>query len=519
MAYLRHFLALVIAATLWVRPGFARGESTPVLVEMSVGPAVLDEAALREAIALELDCPVVTNRSASHSGEILIKSLSREQVSVTFVPVDNRPPLKRSLALPQTPERRVQLIAWLVGNLARNEAADWLANHQREKLSELAKNAAATPESSGPNAPKPVAPGDTAAQQPDAGAPSNLPVGNAANKRADTSDKHASGEHNPPLALTFHSFNLALWHRLLELHPDSETSRFALHLGLGYGRVGAIRGVGFDLLHHRSEVAVRGMVGSFGWTRAARTQGVAWSFGVVTAEQPLTGVDLAGLFAVREGDISGAQIAGFASIASGTLEGVQAAAVFAKHAGTLRGAELSYGVNWANAVDGVQFGTVNVAGDVRGVQFGLVNVAHRVDGIAIGLINVADNIRTQAELWSERNYLENVGVRYVVSPLTFGVSSGYDSVHNRVRFLAGLGVRFTYKQIAFAPSVDVGFVMDQVRDNAVVRGHENDLRLAFEWQLVPKVLAITAGPALALRSDSGPAKQLWPRWFAGVTVF
>ena len=263
---------------------------------------------------------------------------------------------------------------------------------------------------------------------------SRLPAANAANKQNATTAKNAPVEQSAEPELHYYPFNLALWHRVLEWHRDSESSRFALHLGLGYGRVGAVRGFGFDVLHHRSDVETRGASGSLGWTRVSRTQGVAWSFGVVTAERNLNGVDFAGLVALREGDVWGAQVAGLASIESGSLTGAQTAALFTKHDGPLRGVQFAYGANSADTVEGVQFAAVNVANDVHGVQFGLVNVAHRVDGVAIGLVNISDNVRTQAELWSERNYLENVGVRYLYSPLTFGISTGYDSLDNRVRF-------------------------------------------------------------------------------------
>ena len=144
MAWLRRVSTLAMVAALLMLTGAARGETTPVLVELSVGSDVVDEASLRAAIGRELECPVVVNRAVNHAGEVRVKSLPSGQVSVTFVPADDRAALKRVLRLPQTPEHRVQLIAWLVGNLARNEAAEWLAKHQREKQAELAKQQSLT---------------------------------------------------------------------------------------------------------------------------------------------------------------------------------------------------------------------------------------------------------------------------------------------------------------------------------------------------------------------------------------
>ena len=528
------------------------GETTPVLVEVSVTAVALDEAALREAISLELDCPVVTSRNANHAGEILIKTLATGQVSVTFLPSDHRSPLRRLVALPQTPQHRVQLVAWLDGNMARNEAAEWLANHQREKQAEMDRGTVkseATDANAAGTEPKKTASANDANKPFDVQEKLDLSAANAANNKNAKAQSNTTDPQKPQkfgdtggnssaagsTALQYHSINIAVWHGLLELHPDAEHSRFGFHIGVGYGRAGAIKGFGFDLIHHRSDLEVQGAAGAFVWTRVGHTKGVAFSLGVVTAEQDLGGVDYAGLVAYRRGNVSGVQTAGLASWATGKvvgaqtggvfawsnadIVGTQAAFVFTRQAGDMRGLQMAIAANSAGNITGAQLGAVNLAEDVQGVQFGLVNIARNVDGIAIGLVNISDNVRTQALGWAERNYLENIGVRYLYSPLTFGLSSGYDSKNDRVRFLLGLGGRFTYRRIAFAPSLDLGFVIDDAKTAPVGRGHENDLRMSLEWELVPKVLGIMAGPSMALRSDSGKHLQFWPRWFAGLSLF
>ena len=113
-------------------------EQSPVWVDVTVNQELLDAGALREAIGKELDCAVVVNREAAHSGEIVIKPLASGQPSVAFLPPDCLAPLQRVVTLPRTRENRVQLIAWLVGNMARNEAAEWLADRQREKRAKAA---------------------------------------------------------------------------------------------------------------------------------------------------------------------------------------------------------------------------------------------------------------------------------------------------------------------------------------------------------------------------------------------
>jgi hypothetical protein len=546
MTQVHRLWQFAVLAAVFVFCAGARGDTTPVLVEVSLSPQVVDAEALRAAIGKELDCPVVVDREVNHSGEIVIKAASPGQVAVTFVTPERMAPLRRVVALPQMPEHRVQLIAWLVGNMARNEAAEWLAAHEREKQAEQGISAATDSTNATTVEPKADAKPDN---KPEEKVAADLTVGNAANKNSTNNDatgKKAAVEPPPAQAgeggagsssqaLRFHGVNLALWHRVLELHRDSETSRFALHLGLGYGRVGAIRGFGFDLLHHRVDTEVQGAATSLGWTRVGRTQGLAWSFGVVTAEHDLRGLDYAGLVSYREGaiagvqgaglavystgDVLGAQLAGVFAWTEGNITGVQGAFIFTRQDGLLRGLQASFVANLADDVTGMQLGAINVAKDVHGIQVGLINVAQSVDGMAIGIVNIAHNVRTQALGWVERNYGQNIGVRYDYSPMTFGVSSGYDAADDRERFLFGLGARFPYKRFAFAPSLDVGFVIDKARANPVARGHENDVRLAVEWEIVPKIIGIFAGPALALRSDASDKLQPLPRWFAGLTLF
>jgi hypothetical protein len=519
MAHHRQWMIVACTGIALSWLGSAQADTTPILIELSVDPALINEAALSQTISLELDCPVVSDREANHAGELTIKTLPRKQVSVTFKATDNQAPLVRIVALPDVPEQRAQWIAWLVGNLARNEAAEWLVNHQREKAEEASRQAEAQTEPGQAIATE-VKSIDEKPSRPQAPLPVPIPV---------------EGDEAQP-NLTQHLVNLAVWHQRLELYPNSESLRFNLHLGLGYGRVGAIRGFGFDLIHHRNDVEAQGMVGAIGWTRVRRTNGLAWSVGVVTAEGELRGLDFAWLLAVRDAnnarhqlgtegsirnvDIVGAQLGGLGAWSQGTMVGAQGAGLFAKHSGPLRGAQLSGIANVGEGVEGVQISAVNLAQDIRGVQLGIVNVARHVDGVAIGLVNISDNVRTQALAWAERNYHENLGIRYVYRPLTFGYCAGYDSANNRARFMLGVGARLGHGRFALAPSVEGGFTVDRGNQRKWTgRGHENDLRVSFEWELVPRLIGIMAGPALALRSEADGKLKFVPRWFVGLTLF
>jgi hypothetical protein len=200
--------------------------------------------------------------------------------------------------------------------------------------------------------------------------------------------------------------------------------------------------------------------------------------------------------------------------------GVQAATFFTTQQGALRGLAISTFANVGERVDGAQLAAVNCAGDVSGLQFGLVNYARRVDGIAIGLVNISSNVRVQALPWAERDYHANLGVRYVYAPLTFGYSVGHDPAKDRTRVLFGIGARFARGRLALAPAANVGFfVEDPHTGSAAENGHENDVRVSFEWEVVPRLLGLTAGPSLAMQSDRDVRWRFIPRWFVGLSLF
>ena len=523
-------LTCVVVALSWV--GLATAEPRPILLELSVDVTVVDRATLSQAISQELDCAVVSDRQAMHSGELSIKSLPGGRVSVAFTASEHQAPLMRVVTLPKAPEQRAQWIAWLVGNLARNEAAEWLAQHQREKAEEGARQAGAnhghnaTESNAEQNSPTAAATPNSEQNEP--AKPQQVAV------TPPLQLPPRPSKPNPELSLS--PINLAVWHGWLELRPHAESKRLNFHLGLGYGRVGAIRGAGFDILHHRTDVEVQGVVGSLGWTRVGRTRGLAWSAGVVTARGDLAGADFAWLLSMRDANpaadqlserglpidssIVGLQFGGIAAVSQGSMVGAQTAGILTKHSAPLRGAQMSLVANVAEDIEGAQMSAVNLAGDIHGVQVGLINVAHHVDGLAIGLVNISDNVRPQAQTWVERDYHENIGLRYVYQPFTFGYSAGYDPSQNRARVLFAVGARFVHGRFAVAPSLDAGFAVDRANQTgSKARGHENDVRISAEFELVPRLLALSAGPALAFHSDSGSRSSFTPRWFAGLVVF
>ncbi|MBO9540205.1 hypothetical protein J7643_06395 [bacterium] len=109
---------------------------------------------------------------------------------------------------------------------------------------------------------------------------------------------------------------------------------------------------------------------------------------------PVSGMQAAGAANLVSGDTSGFQAAGGANLVSGDTRGLQAAGVLNIAGGRVSGFQAAGGVNVAGgSFDGLQAaGLVNVAqGSLRGAQAaGLVNtVAGNAAGAQMGLLNVA----------------------------------------------------------------------------------------------------------------------------------
>ena len=51
--------------------------------------------------------------------------------------------------------------------------------------------------------------------------------------------------------------------------------------------------------------------------------------------------------------------------------------------------QFSLGMNWAEEVEGGQFGLINRAAAMTGLQVGVINVAGRLEGLQLGLLNCA----------------------------------------------------------------------------------------------------------------------------------
>ena len=101
-----------------------------------------------------------------------------------------------------------------------------------------------------------------------------------------------------------------------------------------------------------------------------------------------------GIVAVDAARLRGVGLGSVATAYGHGADGVQLAGAWNHGGSLLRGAQLTFGVNTAGTVHGVQLGAVNVASRrVVGAQLGVVNVARTSSGLSLGAILVARHAR------------------------------------------------------------------------------------------------------------------------------
>jgi hypothetical protein len=119
LSWLASFLFL---SGLLFAPRRAEAETPPVAVEvLSSATTEIDPAALREAVARELDTLVVSGAAVT-----LVVSIDRDRGELVVERHDATGSLSRRVPLPADPEQVRREAVFLIGNLARDEAADVL---------------------------------------------------------------------------------------------------------------------------------------------------------------------------------------------------------------------------------------------------------------------------------------------------------------------------------------------------------------------------------------------------------
>lgn len=310
----------------------------------------------------------------------------------------------RTIALPADPAAAAEIVALVVGNLARDEAAGLLASLAPPAPTSAVEPPAAT---DGESAAPAAAATQTTAPAP-APAPSTTPASPAT---------PASAARPPATA-----FAVGL---IPPLSYEASGARpgVAIDVVVGVRRrlyafsvsaVGSIvredvRGTQIGGAFTLAE-QVRGTQIAGALAVGARVEGTQLA-GAAALAGPLRGTQLAGAVAVAS-RVDGTQVAGAVAHSHGDARGAQLAGAAAIAGGTVD-VQVAGAVAYARRVRGVQVsGAVNVANRVDGVQVGVVNVSGGGDGASIGLINLVAGGRTDVEGTVDSDQLGAVILRH-----------------------------------------------------------------------------------------------------------
>lgn len=368
-----------------------RAQGLPAVI--TIGASTLDAGAVQRAIEGELHVPLVIEPTSAQRVEIVVTG---RRANVTYV-TPGREPVTRSVDLPKDETRALETLAFLVGNLARDEASELLAQLAPPPGEGSAEEAA----------PPPPPPPPAAAAKPAASTEPAKPTSPAVTGTA-------------PKLLESKRFaaNVSLYHPL-SARKNSEQWKLNLELGVAYSRVGAINGAAMSLGYLRVEQTVDGFAGAIFWTRTGGdVRGIAGSLFVAEGYGRLKGIGFAPIANVHPGNVEGLQASALVATAGDVLgiegaalvtvgrdvQGVQGSAGLTRGR-DVRGAQLGVVtlgrdvlgaelgvVDVARDIQGAELGIVNVGRDVRGAQVSMVNVARRVNGLQVGVVNVAKEI-------------------------------------------------------------------------------------------------------------------------------
>ena len=436
----------------------------------------LDPESVRRAIATELGVSV-TLVGPEDTGPGLSLSVDASRRARATMHADGSEPVERVIDLPKDRARAIESIAWLAGNLARDEAADLLATlkHTDEAASSSATEGAST--------------GASATESPSAtaAAPEAKPNAEPPHSSAARPPTNAAPERReaPGLNLTF-AYPITLL-------PKTEKRTLRLELGLIYSRVGAVSGAALNLGAIRVEGPIRGVALALGLVDASAVDGVAAAVGVTSIGR-VQGVG-ASVGVTFADDVEGVETSTVVNVARRKVSGVQAGAV----------------VNVTRELDGVQFGVVNVATKARGVQIGIVNVTDEMDGVPIGLVNIDKHTRVSALAWANDVEAANVSVKITTGYVYTELGVGYRMESRRDALEAGLGAHFGFDRVFLEPGVHY---VNEIDDST---GGFRDLvyRATVGVRLV-EPLALFAGGGLRQELE---ADAVHPTYFGGISLF
>lgn len=522
-------------------------ETLVVLIEP--GSPDIDAPALRDQIARELHARVVDAEVSGAKGTLRVATRGR-RLTVTYAP-NGGAPLTRSVELPADGQQRVETIALLAGNLARDEAADLVSRlkSKPEEAASIAPRAGAEAQTSPPasgDVTQSAAP-STKLPEKRRGARPSAPV---------LREARASRARELPSVL----FDASLFHPAA-LHPKSHELRVGLELAFLHGRVGALSGFGASIGSLWTEQNAQGASVAGIWTRTNGDCDGVFATGLfATSGGRLRGVEAAGLFAWRSGAVRGAGAAGLFTHAgdvegleaaglfddASALRGVQAAGLFTRAADVhglqaaglfnlardVNGLQAAGVFNWASDFDGLQLSIVNIGGGVRGAQIGLVNVAGRVSGLQLGLVNRAERVdglslapvsilkenRTRLLLWSDTVLPANAGIRYSSDFFYSEFGIGGDPIPlDRRKFAPAVAVGVQLARWGEL-TADADLLYRYILPESTVGEHSTTLRGVLGWN-ARSAVGLFAAAGLEHRVTSDNAQHLRGYAALGFTIF
>jgi hypothetical protein len=333
-------------------------------LEVRVAPELaLDADQVKAVIAAELAASIVDR--AGDLGSVDLQVDGHGRLAVSHQRADGTL-LVRVVALPALPSDRLALIAFVTGNLVRDQLADL------------------------------AAPEPAAVAQP----PVRHVVAPAAAPMSPMLVQPETAEVTVPVSIGF----------IPQLSTDrlfASRVRVRGAVNVIVGGSASIDGVSISGVADLS-ASVRGLQIGGAATLARDTEGVQIA-GAGAVARRLRGGQVAGALAIAQ-DVVGAQVAGAATIAR-DVEGLQAAGAAAVSR-SVRGVQIAGAAAVTHQLDGVQIAPLNIARRARGLQLGVVNVSDENDGAQIGVLNFVRKGRTDVDAWIETNGLGAVALRH-----------------------------------------------------------------------------------------------------------
>ncbi len=562
---------VTVAAVLMAFATTARGDDVPAPTPPSASTAApaealrvhvrggLDAAPVAAAIAAELGIATVVVDTDAACTAPCVAIVVDDHARASIVVVLSTATQQRVIDLPAGPAGAAEVVALVVGNLARDQAAALLADlAQPASMPEAAPTLAPTPpfvDTLGADAPA-----EPAAEPPPS--PSPAVVAPAAPAVAPSRQPET----------THFGFGLI---PVLSFDVSRKGGKGGVAIDLiigGRRRLAAfnVSGVGSIVTQDLTGTQIGGAFAAAGRVDGAQIGGAVAVAGTVRGTQiagalavarEIRGVQIGGAVAISERSASaqiagaatltrgaaGAQVAGALAVAGGDV-GTQIAGAVNVAGGRVRGIQIAGSLNVARHVRGTQIaGAVNVAGRVDGVQVGVVNIAGGGDGVSIGLLNLVRGGRTELEGTIDNRGLGTVVLRHGSRRWhnVYGVGGHADSalvdrdVSDRDVWMYGLGMGPSWQR--GRTTIDV-----EAMSWHVVYGGDftsevdllNQLRVVVGYPIGPATLVvggavnayvtthetrdgITAVPRMTtpgLDDDRAVRVQVWPSAFVGLRL-